>query len=138
MELDGIRGDIMLPINDYQKLLYLALKKTGYKVFDEVPIDETLPLITISDYVLSEGDMKSDGYIIQQQIDLYSQYEGKKQVNEMVASVLKEVKEIENTMVNEDGYYIGWVRLLDSEILRMEDGIYVANLKFEIHLEEVI
>ena len=128
----------MLPINDYQKLLYLALKKTGYKVFDEVPIDETLPLITISDYVLSEGDIKSDGYIIQQQIDLYSQYEGKKQVNEMVASVLKEVKEIENTMVNEDGYYIGWVRLLDSEILRMEDGIYVANLKFEIHLEEVI
>ena len=128
----------MLPINDYQKLLYLALKKTGYKVFDEVPIDETLPLITISDYVLSEGDMKSDGYKIQQQIDLYSQYEGKKQVNEMVASVLKEVKEIENTMVNEDGYFIGWVRLLDSEILRMEDGIYVANLKFEIHLEEVI
>ena len=128
----------MLPINDYQKLLYLALKKTGYKVFDEVPIDETLPLIMISDYVLSEGDMKSDGYIIQQQIDLYSQYEGKKQVNEMVASVLKEVKEIENTMVNEDGYYIGWVRLLDSEILRMEDGIYVANLKFEIHLEEVM
>ena len=64
----------MLPINDYQKLLYLALKKTGYKVFDEVPIDETLPLITISDYVLSEGDMKSDGYIIQQEIDLYSQY----------------------------------------------------------------
>ena len=128
----------MLPINDYQKLLYLALKKTGYKIFDEVPIDETLPLITISDYILAEGDIKSDGYKIQQQIDLYSQYEGKKQVNEMVASVLKEVKEIENTMVNEDGYYIGWVRLLDSEILRMEDGIYVANLKFEIHLEEVI
>ena len=128
----------MLPINDYQKLLYLALKKTGYKVFDEVPIDETLPLITISDYVLSEGDMKSDGYIIQQQIDLYSQYEGKKQVNEMVASVLKEVKEIENTMVNEDGYFIGFVTLLESEISRMEDGLYVANLKFEIHLEEVM
>ena len=79
-----------------------------------------------------------EDYKFQQKIDIYSQYEGKKQVNEMVASVLKEVKEIENTMVNEDGYYIGWVRLLDSEILRMEDGIYVANLKFEIHLEEVI
>ena len=127
----------MLPINDYQKLLYLALKKTGYKVFDEVPIDETLPLITISDYVLSEGDIKSDGYIIQQQIDLYSQYEGKKQVNEMVASVLKEVKNICDTGINES-YFIGWVRLLDSEILRMEDGLYVANLKFQIHLEEVI
>lgn len=127
----------MLPINDYQKLLYLALKKTGYKVFDEVPIDETLPLITISDYVLSEGDMKSDGYIIQQQIDLYSQYEGKKQVNEMVASVLKEVKNICDTGINES-YFVGFVILLESEISRMEDGLYVANLKFEIHLEEVM
>ena len=127
----------MLPINDYQKLLYLALKKTGYKVFDEVPIDETLPLITISDYVLSEGDMKSDGYIIQQQIDLYSQYEGKKQVNEMVASVLKEVKNICDTGINES-YFIGFVTLLESEISRMEDGLYIANLKFEIHLEEVM
>ena len=127
----------MLPINDYQKLLYLALKKTGYKVFDEVPIDETLPLITISDYVLSEGDMKSDGYIIQQQIDLYSQYEGKKQVNEMVASVLKEVKNICDTGIN-DSYFVGFVTLLESEVSRMEDGLYVANLKFEIHLEEVM
>ena len=127
----------MLPINDYQKLLYLALKKTGYKVFDEVPIDETLPLITISDYVLSEGDMKSNGYKIQQQIDLYSQYEGKKQVNEMVASVLKEVKNICDTGINES-YFIGYVTLLESQVLRMEDGLYVANLKFEIHLEEVI
>ena len=127
----------MLPINDYQKLLYLALKKTGYKVFDEVPIDETLPLITISDYVLSEGDMKSDGYKIQQQIDLYSQYEGKKQVNEMVASVLKEVKNICDTKIN-DSYFIGFVTLLESEVSRMEDGLYVANLKFEIHLEEVM
>ena len=127
----------MLPINDYQKLLYLALKKTGYKVFDEVPIDETLPLITISDYVLSEGDMKSNGYMIQQQIDLYSQYEGKKQVNEMVASVLKEVKDICDTGIN-DSYFVGFVTLLESEISRMEDGLYVANLKFEIHLEEVI
>lgn len=127
----------MLPINDYQKLLYLALKKTGYKVFDEVPIDETLPLITISDYVLSEGDMKSDGYIIQQQIDLYSQYEGKKQVNEMVASVLKEVKNICDIKIN-DSYFVGFVTLLESEVSRMEDGLYVANLKFEIHLEEVM
>lgn len=127
----------MLPINDYQKLLYLALKKTGYKVFDEVPIDETLPLITISDYILAEGDIKSDGYKIQQQIDLYSQYEGKKQVNEMVASVLKEVKNICDTGINES-YFIGYVTLLESQVLRMEDGLYVANLKFEIHLEEVM
>ena len=81
--------------------------------------------------------MKSNGYKIQQQIDLYSQYEGKKQVNEMVASVLKEVKNICDTGINES-YFIGFVTLLESEISRMEDGLYVANLKFEIHLEEVM
>ena len=37
-----------------------------------------------------------------------------------------------------DSYFIGFVTLLESEISRMEDGLYVANLKFEIHLEEVM
>ena len=38
----------MLPVNDYQKVLYEALKKTNYKVFDEVPADEDLPLMMIN------------------------------------------------------------------------------------------
>ena len=60
----------MLPVNDYQKVLYEALKKTNYKVFDEVPADEDLPLMMISDYTLDEGNTKLPGYKIIQSIDL--------------------------------------------------------------------
>ena len=80
----------MLPVNDYQKVLYEALKKTDYKVFDEVPADEDLPLMMISDYTLDEGNTKLPGYKIIQSIDLYSQYNGKKEINTMVALALEE------------------------------------------------
>ena len=127
----------MLPVNDYQKVLYEALKKTNYKVFDEVPADEDLPLMMISDYTLDEGNTKLLGYKIIQSIDLYSQYNGKKEINTMVALALEEAMKLENAMIN-DSYCISWVRLNESIVQRMEDGLYVAYLKIQFELEEVI
>lgn len=127
----------MLPVNDYQKVLYEALKKTNYKVFDEVPADEDLPLMMISDYTLDEGNTKLPGYKIVQSIDLYSQYNGKKEINTMVALALEEAMKLENAMIN-DNYCISWVRLNESVVQRMEDGLYVAYLKIQFELEEVI
>ena len=115
----------MLPVNDYQKALYEALKKTNYKVFDEVLADEDLPLMMISDYTLDEGNTKLPGYKIVQNIDLYSQYNGKKEINTMVALALEEAMKLENTMIS-DSYCISWVRLNESMVQRMEDGLYVA------------
>ena len=127
----------MLPVNDYQKVLYEALQKTNYQVFDEVPADEDLPLMTISDYTLDEGNTKLPGYKIVQSIDLYSQYNGKKEINTMVALALEEAMKLENAMIN-DNYCISWVRLNESMVQRMEDGLYVAYLKIQFELEEVI
>ena len=124
----------MLPINEYQRIIYNKLLETGYKVFDEVPENESLPVIMIGDYVLTEGETKDGDYIIQQKIDLYSLYDGKKEVNEMVSIVIEKVKEASQTEVNEE-YSIGNIRLLDSEIARLEDGLYVGNLVFQINLE---
>ena len=124
----------MLPINDYQRIIYNKLLETGYKVFDEVPENENLPVIMIGDYVLTEGETKDDDYIIQQKIDLYSLYDGKKEVNEMVSIAIEKVKEASQTEVSEE-YSIGNIRLLDSEITRLEDGLYVGNLVFQINLE---
>ena len=124
----------MLPINDYQRIIYNKLLETGYKVFDEVPENENLPVIMIGDYVLTEGETKDDDYIIQQKIDLYSLYDGKKEVNEMVSITIEKVKEASQTEVSEE-YSIGNIRLLDSEITRLEDGLYVGNLVFQINLE---
>ena len=124
----------MLPINEYQKIIYNKLIETGYKVFDEVPQDEDLPVVMISDYTLSEGDTKEDDYIFQQKIDVYSQYDGKKEINEMIANVISKMKEAINVTINEE-HNIGYIKLLESEVTRLEDGLYVANLVFQINIE---
>lgn len=124
----------MIPINDYQKKIYEALSSTGYKVFDEVPVDEELPLIAISDYTLSDGVVKSESYTISQAINIYSEYEGKKEINEMVSVTLDKLK----SLVNEDitgTFFIADVRLLESSVSRNEESFYMANLNIQFELE---
>lgn len=124
----------MIPINDYQKKIYEALSSTGYKVFDEVPVDEELPLIAISDYTLSDGVVKSESYTISQAINIYSEYEGKKEINEMMSVTLDKLK----SLVNEDitgTFFIADVRLLESSVSRNEESFYMANLNIQFELE---
>ena len=126
----------MIPLNNYQRTLYEILNKTNYKVFDEVPRDEEPPLVTISDYTISDGAYKNKGYIINQKIDIYSCYEGKKEINTMVSTVLKELKTALNLSVD-DTFFIADIKLLESSVIRMEDGLYIANLNINFELEEI-
>ena len=95
-----------------------------------------MPLVTISDYTLEEGSTKNDDYIFTQKIDIYSLYEGKKQVNEMASNVIAKVKEVANTDLNKN-YFIDYVKLDESNVTRLEDGLYVASLSFKINIGEV-
>ena len=126
----------MIPLNNYQRTLYQVLSKTNYKVYDEVPKDEEPPVISIGDYTIADGDYKSEGYVINQKIDLYSLYEGKKEINTMVSDVLKELKSVLNLSID-DTFFIADIKLLDSSVSRMEDGLYVANLNILFELEEI-
>nr|DAE54167.1 MAG TPA: hypothetical protein [Caudoviricetes sp.] len=124
----------MIPINDYQKKIYEALSSTGYKVFDEVPVDEELPLIAISDYTLSDGVVKSESYTISQTINIYSEYEGKKEINEMVSVTLDKLKSLVNVNIT-DTFFIADIRLLESSVSRNEESFYMANLNIQFELE---
>lgn len=126
----------MIPLNNYQRTLYQMLSKTNYKVYDEVPKDEEPPVISIGDYTIADGDYKSEGYVINQKIDIYSLYEGKKEINTMVSDVLKELKSALNISID-DTFFIADIKLLDSSVSRMEDGLYVANLNILFELEEI-
>ncbi len=126
----------MIPLNNYQRTLYEILNKTNYKVYDEVPKDEEPPVISISDYTIADGDYKNRGYIINQKIDIYSLYEGKKEINTMVSDVLKELKLALNISVD-DTFFIADIKLLESSVSRMEDGLYIANLNILFELEEI-
>ena len=124
----------MVPINDYQKKIYMTINNTEYKVFDEVPTDEALPLVVLGDYTLSDGVVKSESYTISQTINIYSEYEGKKEINEMVSVTLDKLK----SLVNEDitgTFFIADVRLLESSVSRNEESFYMANLNIQFELE---
>ena len=91
----------------------------------------------ISDYNIMSGDTKEADYVIQAKIDAYSEYEGKKEINEMVSKIIDKIQSAAYTDLG-DGYFLENIQLLESSITRMEDSLYVANLNFKIDINEVI
>lgn len=124
----------MIPLNEYQKKIYEILVSTRYKVFDEVPTDEELPLVNIGDYTFSEGVTKNTDFLISQNINIYSEYEGKKEINEMVSVVLDKLYSLVDSNIA-DTFFIADVRLLESSVSRNEEGFYMANLNIQFELE---
>ena len=71
----------MIPINSLQAKIYQALQNVGIKVYDEVQEGATMPLISIGDYIMSSLEFKDNGFSFLWTINIYTEYEGKKQVN---------------------------------------------------------
>ena len=78
----------MIPINSLQAKIYQALQNVGIKVYDEVQEGAIMPLISIGDYVLSSLEFKDNGFSFNWTINIYTEYEGKKQVNEFVSKTI--------------------------------------------------
>lgn len=125
----------MIPLNDYQQIMFDTLKANlkDVKVYDDVPKNAKLPLVILGDYIISNGLTKMTSYKITQSIDIYSNYEGKKQINNLVSQAISGASLIFNTDINNDWYVTSLV-LLESNVNRL-DEFYSANLKFEIELE---
>ena len=79
----------MIPINSLQAKIYQALQNVGIKVYDEVQEGAIMPLISIGDYNLSSLEFKDNGFSFNWTINIYTEYEGKKQVNEFVSETVK-------------------------------------------------
>ena len=79
----------MIPINSLQAKIYQALQNVGIKVYDEVQEGAAMPLISIGDYVLSSLEFKDNGFSFLWTINIYTEYEGKKQVNELVSKTIE-------------------------------------------------
>lgn len=126
----------MLPINEYQQKIFTTLKNniSKAKVYDDVPKKTKLPIIIVGDYGLSNGLVKKGSYIITQSIDIYSEYEGKKEINTLVAEVINLLEGLFNVNISEEWCITG-VSIGESSVGRSED-IYIANLKFDFEIEE--
>ena len=122
----------MIPINELQSKIYQALNSLDIKVYDEVPLNSAMPLVSIGDYNLSSMEYKNNGFIFLWTINIYTEYEGKKQVNELVSESIEYLYELKNQVLNQD-YYIDDVMLNEANINRIE-GFYVANLSIRIEI----
>ena len=122
----------MIPINELQAKIYQALSELNINVYDEVQEGATMPLISIGDYNLTSIEFKGKGYSFLWTINIYTEYEGKKQVNELVAKTINKLNELIYTDLNEE-YSINYVLLDNANISRLE-GFYVANLTIRIEI----
>ena len=122
----------MIPINELQTKIYQALQGVGIKVYDEVQEGATMPLISIGDYILSSLEFKGRGFLFNWTINIYTEYEGKKQVNELVSKTIESLYDLIGKDLNEV-YSIDEVMLSEANINRLE-GFYVANLSIRIEI----
>ena len=122
----------MIPINELQTKIYQALQGVGIKVYDEVQEGATMPLISIGDYILSSLEFKGRGFSFSWTINIYTEYEGKKQVNELVSKTIESLYNLIGKNLNEV-YSIDEVMLSEANISRLE-GFYVANLSIRIEI----
>ena len=122
----------MIPINELQVKIYQALQGVGIKVYDEVQEGATMPLISIGDYILSSMEYKGEGYMFEWTINIYTEYEGKKQVNELVSKAINKLYELSEANLNEL-YSVNDVILNNANINRLE-GFYVANISIKIEI----
>ena len=122
----------MIPINSLQAKIYQALQNVGIKVYDEVQEGATMPLISIGDYIMSSLEYKGNGFSFNWTINIYTEYEGKKQVNELVSKAIECMYELIGEDLS-DIYSIDEVMLNEANINRLE-GFYVANLSIRIEI----
>ena len=122
----------MIPINELQAKIYQCLSDLDIKVYDEVPLNSAMPLISIGDYNLSSMEYKGEGYVFEWIINIYTEYEGKKQVNELVSKTINKLYELSEANLS-DFYSINDVILNNANINRL-DGFYVANISIKIEI----
>ena len=122
----------MIPINELQSKIYQALNSLDIKVYDEVPLNSAMPLISIGDYNLSSMEYKNNGFVFLWTINIYTEYEGKKQVNKLVSDVIECLYKLDNESLNNE-YSINDVMLNEANINRIE-GFYIANLSMRIEI----
>ena len=122
----------MIPINELQAKIYQCLSDLDIKVYDEVPLNSPMPLISIGDYILSSLEFKDNGFSFNWTINIYTEYEGKKQVNELVGKTIECLYNLIGEDLN-DTYSIDEVILNEANINRLE-GFYVANLSIRIEI----
>ena len=125
----------MIPINKLQSVIYKALNDNlDIAIYDEVLESAVMPLLAIGDYTLSEYNTKYEGYEFNWKLSIYTEYEGKKEVNNLLSKTLMILKGLDSSSI--DNFYIDSIWLDNANIFRNE-GYYVADINMKFLIMEV-
>lgn len=123
----------MIPINELQSKIYSVLSNNvNIKVYDDVPQTATMPMLVIGDYIVQETEEKDIAYSFEWKLDVYTEYEGKKEVNQIVSDVSNYITELVDE--NADWFNIDSVSFSNANVYRQE-GYYLANITIKIEIE---
>lgn len=75
---------------EIQRLIYERMKTLDYPILDDYALYEEaeMPYVILSDLVLADNDTKNtEGLVVNQYVNIFSSYQGKKEVLEMAQRV---------------------------------------------------
>lgn len=108
----------MINLLRIQKDLYNAIKKLGYTVVDEATIKTKCPYVKIGYSTVQTIDIKQkSAYNMMQYIDIYSDYQGSKEVKEIAYNIYDNLN---NLNLSTDDYTVN-SKLYHMEFLEEEN-----------------
>lgn len=115
-----------LPLKDLQKEINKSLKNIlinskNIDVYDKVEQNAKLPFIKLFDLSFNADSTKSNSrVIINQKIEIWSDYQGKKEAIEILESVINEIKKLEEMDLNEEQYIFD-VKIIEGNIIEVQE-----------------
>ncbi len=114
-------------LSDIQKLIYEKMTQLKYPVLDDYALYDQAepPYVILSDLVLVDNDTKTtDGIIAQQYVNIYSTYQGKKEILDIV----QEVGEIMNFSTDSVYTKQGKTTIMGET---SNQGLFVSDRKYD-------
>ena len=126
----------MINLSSYQASIYEELTKLGYRVYDEVTEEAKFPYVVIGDLEFNQAENYFNDLIdINLNILIWSVWEGKKEVNDIVSNIINSFADLKEKRLENQSLYN--FSLGQSSIKRLDGGIYNGSLALNFSIKEL-
>ena len=126
----------MINLSSYQASIYEELTKLGYRVYDEVTEEAKFPYVVIGDLEFNQAENYFNDLIdINLNILIWSVWEGKKEVNDIVSNIINSFADLKEKRLKNQSLYN--FSLGQSSIKRLDGGIYNGSLALNFTVKQI-
>lgn len=126
----------MINLSSYQASIYEELTKLGYRVYDEVTEEAKFPYVVIGDLEFNQAENYFNDLIdINLNILIWSVWEGKKEVNDIVSNIINSFADLKEKRLENQSLYN--FSLGQSSIKRLDGGIYNGSLALNFTVKQI-